>query len=76
MIYCHPDAKKFRDNFKSHKEELTTILYKMYNEQVFGGKLDINVEWNKKLLTTAGRFIGSSKYVFMLTITFIQNISP
>lgn len=61
MLYCHPDAKKFRDNFKSHKEELTSILFKMYNEQVFDGKLDMKVEWNKKLLTTAGRFIGSSK---------------
>lgn len=61
MLYCHPDAKKFRDNFKSHKEELTSTLFKMYNEQVFDGKLDMKVEWNKKLLTTAGRFIGSSK---------------
>lgn len=59
--FCHPDAKKFRDNFKSNREELTKILFKLYNEDVFDGKLDMQVLWNKKLLTTAGRFIGSSK---------------
>lgn len=61
MMLCHPDAKKFRDNFKSHKEELTTILYKMYNEGVFSSKLDVDIVWNKKLTTTAGRFHGRSK---------------
>lgn len=66
MMLCHPDAKKYRDNFKTHKEELTTILYKMYNEKAFGGKLDIDLIWNKKLTTTAGRFIGRTKCVFYI----------
>lgn len=60
MLLCHPDAKRFRENFKSNKEELTQILYKMFNDDVFGGKLDLNIVWNKKLTTTAGRFIAKA----------------
>lgn len=60
MLLCHPDAKKFRENFKSNKEQLTQILYKMFNDDVFEGKLDLDIVWNKKLTTTAGRFIGKS----------------
>lgn len=55
------EYRKFVDNFKSNREELTRTLFDMYNKQVFDGKLEMPVEWNKKLLTTAGRFIGSSK---------------
>lgn len=62
MMLCHPDAKKYRTNFKAHKEELTTVLYKMYNEKIFESKLDIDIIWNKKLTTTAGRFHGRTKY--------------
>lgn len=58
MMLCHPEAKKYRENFKANKEELTNILYKMYNEKVFRGKLDVDIIWNKKLTTTAGRFHG------------------
>lgn len=61
-MLCHPDAKKFRENFKAHKEELTTILYKLFNERVFDNKLNIDIVWNKKLLTTAGRFHGQKKW--------------
>lgn len=62
MMLCHPDAKKYRENFKAHKEELTKILYKMYNEKVFESKLNVDIFWNKKLTTTAGRFHGRSMY--------------
>lgn len=63
MMLCHPDAKKFRDNFKAHKDELTSVLYKLYNERVFDNKLNVDIIWNKKLTTTAGRFHGRSKYI-------------
>ncbi|XP_031622795.1 titin-like [Contarinia nasturtii] len=63
MFLCHPDAKKYRENFKPHKEELTNILYKMYNEKVFDSKLNVDIQWNKKLTTTAGRFHGRTKSV-------------
>lgn len=59
MMLCHPDAKKYRENFKQNKEELTTILYDMYNNKVFDDKLDVTIIWNKKLTTTAGRFCGT-----------------
>lgn len=62
MILCHPDAKKYRENFKANKDELTKILYEMYNDKVFDSKLNIDIFWNKKLTTTAGRFHGISKY--------------
>lgn len=75
MMLCHPDAKKYRDNFKAHKEELTNILYKMYNEKVFGSKLDVVILWNKKLTTTAGRFHGRSKYTVSLSINEIPLVS-
>lgn len=61
MMLCHPDAKKFRENFKTHKEELTTILYKLFNEKVFDNKLTVDIVWNKKLITTAGRFHGQKR---------------
>lgn len=61
MLLCDPEAKQFRENFKSNKEELTRILYKMFNDQVFDGKLDLDIVWNKKLITTAGRFLGKTK---------------
>lgn len=60
MMLCHPDAKKYRNNFKAHKEELTTILYKMYNEKVFESKLNVDIIWNKTLQKTAGYFIRKS----------------
>lgn len=55
------EYRKYVDNFKGTREDLTMALFNMYNEQVFEGKLEMPVQWNKKLLTTAGRFIGSSK---------------
>ncbi|KAK6638575.1 hypothetical protein RUM43_006842 [Polyplax serrata] len=53
---CHPDAKFYKVNFKSKKEELIGKLYKLYNSEVFNGKLpgDLNFSWNVKLRGTAG----------------------
>lgn len=59
---CDPDAFELRRNYKSKKEELTGILFKMYNEKVFDGQLsDVPVKWNKKLLNTAGRCNNSRR---------------
>lgn len=68
-MLCHPDAKKYRENFKAHKEELTTILYKLFNEKVFENKLEVDIIWNKKLITTAGRFHGQKKYKILFKIS-------
>lgn len=73
MMLCHPDAKKFRANFKAHKEELTTILYKLFNEKVFDNKMNVDIIWNKKLTSTAGRFHGRKKYVSELYFDFTRN---
>lgn len=53
---CHPEAKYFKINFKTKKEELVRKLYKLYNSEVFENKLadDMNFSWNVKLRGTAG----------------------
>ncbi|KAK6172504.1 hypothetical protein SNE40_016140 [Patella caerulea] len=52
----HPDSIRFTKQFKKTYEELTAILYKIYNETVFDLKLpeDLSIIWNKRLLRTAG----------------------
>lgn len=60
-MLCHPDALIYRNNFKAHREKLTDILLKMFNDDVFDGKLKIPCVWNKKLTMTAGRFHGKPK---------------
>lgn len=55
MRLCHPDAVKFRKNYNANKEELGEILYKLFNDKIFDGKLNTPISWNKKLQTTAGR---------------------
>ncbi|XP_060566921.1 dentin sialophosphoprotein-like [Ruditapes philippinarum] len=52
----HPDAKRFINNFKKNKGELSAYLYKLYNQNIFENKLpsDMPVIWNKRLLRTAG----------------------
>lgn len=61
-ILCHPDAYSFRKNYKTKKEELTDILFKLYNEKVFDNQLaDVPTKWNKKLLNTAGRCNNSRR---------------
>ncbi|XP_026667731.1 acidic repeat-containing protein isoform X2 [Ceratina calcarata] len=53
---AHPDAKKYRLNFKDNKEMLCTYLYKLYNEKVFDKQLPENmtIDWNIRMRGTAG----------------------
>lgn len=53
---AHPDAKKYRSNYKNTKEDLCNYLYKLYNEKVFDKKLpeDMTIEWNVRMRGTAG----------------------
>ncbi|CAL1688918.1 unnamed protein product [Lasius platythorax] len=52
----HPDAKKYRLDYKNNKEELCKELYKLYNEKVFDNQLpqDVPIEWNIRMRGTAG----------------------
>lgn len=56
MNQAHPNAKKYRLDYKSNKEELCKKLYKLYNEKVFDNKLpqDMSIEWNVRMRGTAG----------------------
>ena len=61
-ILCDPVAYDFRKNFKTKKSELTNVLFKLFNEKIFGSKLtDVPIKWNKKLLNTAGRCNNSRR---------------
>ena len=53
---AHPDAKKYRIDFKSNKVALCNYLFKLYNEKVFDKKLpeDLSIEWNVRMRGTAG----------------------
>lgn len=53
---AHPDAKKYKLDYRNNKEELCTILYKLYNEKVFNNKLpsDTLIEWNIRMRGSAG----------------------
>ncbi|CAG9767543.1 unnamed protein product [Ceutorhynchus assimilis] len=53
---CDMSARIFRSNFKQHRQELATRLFKLFNEKVFGNALlpDTELEWNDKLRKTAG----------------------
>jgi len=52
----HPNAKKYRLDYKNNKEELCKKLYDLYNEKVFDNKLprDMSIEWNVRMRGTAG----------------------
>ncbi|XP_034952658.1 acidic repeat-containing protein [Chelonus insularis] len=52
----HPDAIKYRKNFKQTKDELCKYLFKYYNEKVFDNKLpsDMLIEWSSRMRGTAG----------------------
>ncbi|KAL6258979.1 hypothetical protein P5V15_008902 [Pogonomyrmex californicus] len=56
MNNAHPNAKKYRLNYKNNKEKLCKELYKLYNEKVFDNKLpkDMSIEWNIRMRGTAG----------------------
>ncbi|XP_076641471.1 uncharacterized protein LOC143352676 [Halictus rubicundus] len=53
---AHPEAKKYRTDFKNTKETLCNYLYKLYNERVFDKQLpkDMSIEWNVRMRGTAG----------------------
>ncbi|RLU16154.1 hypothetical protein DMN91_011914 [Ooceraea biroi] len=52
----HPDAKRYRSNYKNNKEALCKELYRLYNEKVFDNKLpqEMPIEWNVRMRGTAG----------------------
>ena len=54
---CHPDARKYVDNFMKNKEDLCEKLYCFYNNQVFENKLPptSNVTWNHIRKRVAGK---------------------
>ncbi|XP_023291506.2 putative uncharacterized protein DDB_G0277255 [Lucilia cuprina] len=58
---CHPDALYYRDNYRNKKEDLSRILYDMYNEKLFKNQLNVPITWNKKLSNTAGRCLNKKK---------------
>ncbi|XP_037810477.1 uncharacterized protein DDB_G0284459 [Lucilia sericata] len=58
---CHPDALYYRDNYRTKKEDLSKILYDMYNEKLFKNQLNVPITWNKKLSNTAGRCLNKKK---------------
>ncbi|XP_012543429.1 uncharacterized protein LOC105840891 [Monomorium pharaonis] len=56
MYHAHPNAKKYRLDYKNNKEELCKKLYELYNEKIFDNKLpgDMLIEWNVRMRGTAG----------------------
>ncbi|KAG8039672.1 hypothetical protein G9C98_000401 [Cotesia typhae] len=52
----HPEAKKYRLNYKLTKDELCQRLFKIFNEKVFDCQLpkDMSIEWNARMRRTAG----------------------
>ncbi|KAM7357156.1 germ cell nuclear acidic peptidase isoform 2-T2 [Cochliomyia hominivorax] len=60
-VFCHPDALYYRENYRTKKEDLSKLLYDMYNEKLFKNKLDVPITWNKKLSNTAGRCLNKKR---------------
>ncbi|XP_011198502.2 uncharacterized protein LOC105222752 isoform X2 [Bactrocera dorsalis] len=58
---CDPKALCYRENYRTKKEELANMLYELYNEKLFQNKLDVPLQWNKKLCNTAGRCLNKKK---------------
>lgn len=53
---CDPEAQKYKLKFKKNKDNLVSILFKLFNNEVFDNKLpaDMNFKWNARLRSTAG----------------------
>ncbi|XP_053619145.1 germ cell nuclear acidic protein [Plodia interpunctella] len=53
---CHPDAFRYKDNYKSTREELCRRLFVEFNKTVFDNALeeDMPILWDTKLRSTAG----------------------
>lgn len=58
---CDPEAYNYRQNFARKKHELVKRLYELYNKEVFGNKLDVDISWSKRLRNTAGRCINKRR---------------
>ncbi|XP_018800622.1 PREDICTED: probable basic-leucine zipper transcription factor D [Bactrocera latifrons] len=58
---CDPKALFYRENYRTKKEELANLLYELYNEKLFQNKLEVPLQWNKKLCNTAGRCLNKKK---------------
>ncbi|KAG6803363.1 acidic repeat-containing protein isoform X1 [Apis mellifera caucasica] len=56
LTNIHPDAKKYRLDYKNNKENLCKYLYNLYNDKVFDNELpeDMLIEWNVRMRGTAG----------------------
>ncbi len=57
-MQCPPESGV---SFKKHKEELSIKLYQEFNDRIFDGRLpcELNISWNKRTQSTAGRAISS-----------------
>ncbi|VUZ40756.1 unnamed protein product [Hymenolepis diminuta] len=73
----HPSAERFVKNFKKNREELANRLYAFYNDIVFDNRLpkDLKVQWNERLLKTAGQCIYMRRKVKNPDGTFTVFIS-
>lgn len=53
---CDPEARFYRDNYKTHRDVLMKKLFELYNEKIFDGAIpkDTPLEWNDRIRQTAG----------------------
>uniref|UniRef100_A0A1A9ZBC1 SprT-like domain-containing protein n=1 Tax=Glossina pallidipes TaxID=7398 RepID=A0A1A9ZBC1_GLOPL len=66
--FCHPEALSYRENYHTQKQELSKVLYDLFNETVFNNKLEVQVIWNKRLCSTAGRCLNKKKAGIRLSL--------
>jgi hypothetical protein len=51
-----PKTRKVEKDCKIERERIASLIFRDLNKRVFDGKLgDCTIEWNKRLLTTAGQ---------------------
>ncbi|XP_037277481.2 germ cell nuclear acidic protein [Rhipicephalus microplus] len=73
---CRPDALRFRQHFPSSREELASILFSIFNREVFACKLPPGeISWNSRLISTAGRCFNlpNHKYRVELSLKILRN---
>lgn len=60
---AHPEAKKYRMNYKKMRDDLCKYLYKLYNNKIFNNNLpsDMLIEWNVRMRGTAGFCYNKTK---------------
>ncbi|XP_037889156.1 uncharacterized protein LOC119637292 isoform X1 [Glossina fuscipes] len=66
--FCHPEALCYLENYHTQKQELSKVLYDLFNEKVFNNKLEVQVIWNKRLCSTAGRCLNKKKAGIRLSL--------